>query len=185
MLRYTHGSMIKTLHSNTVYKNKWITVKEDAVMFSDGSEGIYGVVEKPDYSLVIPFFDGGFQLVKQYRYTVKGSFWEFPQGSYESSPEIPAVEVARGELSEETGLQAAELEEIGYQYPAYGCLDQGFHIFLASDVTQGEQQLEVSEQDMETAFFSVEEFEQMVDRGEIMDAPTISAYALLKMKGMV
>lgn len=162
-----------------------MTVKEDDVEFANGSQGIFGVVEKPDFSLVVPFFDGGFQFVKQYRYPVKESFWEFPQGSYEDSPETPAVEVARGELAEETGLQAAEVKEIGYLYEAYGYCNQGFHIFLATGLTKGEQQLEDSEQGMETAFYSVEEFEQMVDRGEVRDAPTISAYGLLKMKGIV
>lgn len=177
--------MIKTLNSKTIYKNKWMTVKEDDVEFANGSQGIFGVVEKPDFSLVIPFFDGGFQLVKQYRYPVKESFWEFPQGSYEDSPETPAEEVARGELAEETGLKAAEVKEIGYLYEAYGYCNQGFHIFLATDLTQGEQQLETSEQDIKTAFFSVKEFEQMVDRGEIRDAPSVSAYGLLKMKQVI
>lgn len=177
--------MIKTLNSETVYQNKWMVVKEDDVEFASGSQGIFGVVEKPDFSLVVPFFDGGFELVRQYRYPVKESFWEFPQGSYEDSPKTPAEEVARGELAEETGLIVGKIEEVGYLYEAYGYCNQGFHIFLATDLTKGKQQLEVSEQGMQTAFFSVEEFEQMVDRGKVRDAPTISAYGLLKMKGMV
>jgi ADP-ribose pyrophosphatase len=174
--------MIKTINSKTIYKNNWMTVKEDDVEFASGSKGIFGIVEKPDFSLVVPFFDGGFQLVKQYRYPVKESFWEFPQGSYEDSPETPAVEVAKGELEEETGLKAEKIKEIGYLYEAYGYCNQGFHIFLATELIKGKQNLEASEQGMKTAFFSVKEFEQMIESGEVRDAPTVSAYGLLKMK---
>src|ERR1043166_7588452 len=46
-----------------------------------GHLGIFGVVEKPDFSLIIPHERNGFHLVRQYRYPVASSFWEFPQGS--------------------------------------------------------------------------------------------------------
>ena len=178
--------MIKTLASKIVYKNKWMTVREDDVAFANGAQGIFGVVEKPDFVMIVPFFDGGFQLVKQYRYPVKKAFWEFPQGSYEDSPETPAEEVARGELAEETGLHGGQLKKIAYFYEAYGYCNQGFHIYLATDFeSRGSQQLEETEQGMETAFFSIAEFERMVEKGEIRDAPTISAYGLLKMKKLI
>lgn len=47
--------MIKQLSTKTVYENKWMKVREDNVEFSNGSRGIYGVVEKPDFAMVIPF----------------------------------------------------------------------------------------------------------------------------------
>ncbi len=74
-------------------------VHEDAVMFSDGSEGIYGVVDKEDFALIIPMGDDGrFQLVEQYRYPVGGRYWEFPQGSWETKPGTDISLVASGEL---------------------------------------------------------------------------------------
>ena len=42
------------------YKNRWMTVWEDRVVFPDGSEGIYGCVDKPDFALVVPFDGSGF-----------------------------------------------------------------------------------------------------------------------------
>ena len=51
--------MIKKISSNEVYKNKWISVREDTVAFDNGAEGIYAVVDKPDFVLIIPF-DGEF-----------------------------------------------------------------------------------------------------------------------------
>lgn len=178
-------SVIKQLSSKTIYENKWMKVREDGVEFPNGSKGIFGVVEKPDFAMVVPFEDGGFHLVKQYRYPVGKSFWEFPQGSYEERPEIDPVELAKGELKEETGLEARSIKKIGYLYEAYGYCNQAFHVFLAEDFQKGEQQLQESEQGMETAFFTIKQFEEMIINGDICDAPSISAYGLLKVQRMI
>ena len=117
----------------------------------------------------------------QYRYPVQDSFWEFPQGAYEENPEIEPVELALQELQEETGLIARKMTHLGYLYEAYGFSSQGFHVFLAEDFTQGKQQLEKGEQGLQVQKFSVKDFEKMIQNGEIKDAPTVSAYALLKL----
>ncbi len=36
-----------------MYRNSWMTVREDAIRRPDGSHGIYGVIDKPNYALVI------------------------------------------------------------------------------------------------------------------------------------
>jgi hypothetical protein len=79
------------------YRNKWITVREHDLIYPDGSTGMYGVVEKPDFALVIPQDgDGQFCLVEQYRYPVGRRAWEFPQGSW-SGPQAGTPEaLARG-----------------------------------------------------------------------------------------
>ena len=59
---------MKRTASRTVYENRWMTVREDAIQRKDGSRGIYGVVEKADFALVIPFDGDAFYLVEQYRY---------------------------------------------------------------------------------------------------------------------
>lgn len=69
---------MQRLSSHEVYRNPWMTVREDRVRRADGSTGIYGVVDKPDFALVLPRFQGGFWLVEQYRYPVDRRAWEFP-----------------------------------------------------------------------------------------------------------
>jgi len=177
--------MIKKISSKTVYENKWMKVREDGVEFPSGGRGIYGVVEKPDFAMVIPFENNGFHLVKQFRYPVGKSFWEFPQGSYEDNPAVDPAELAKGELVEETGLVAAKVEKIGFLYEAYGYCNQGFHIFLAQDLAKGSQRPQESEQGMEAGYFSVTEFEAMILSGDITDAPTVSAYGLLKAQHII
>lgn len=177
--------MIKQLSTKTVYENKWMKVREDDVEFPNGSTGIFGVVEKTDFAMVIPFEKGGFHLVKQYRYQVEKSYWEFPQGSYEDNPKVDPFELAKGELKEETGLVAAKIQKVGYLYEAYGYSNQGFHVFLAEDFKKGVQELENGEEGMTTSFFALPQFEAMILSGEIADAPTVSAYGLLKAQRVI
>ncbi|MDP9417708.1 MAG: ADP-ribose pyrophosphatase, partial [Actinomycetota bacterium] len=56
---------MERLSTRIVYRNAWMTVREDAVRRADGAEGIYGVVEKPDFALVLPRDAGGFWMVEQ------------------------------------------------------------------------------------------------------------------------
>jgi ADP-ribose pyrophosphatase len=85
-------------------------VREDTIRRRDGSNGIYGVVEKHDFVVIIPVEnDGRLYLVEQFRYPVQGRYWEFPQGSWEQIEGADPLEMARGELREETGLDAAEM----------------------------------------------------------------------------
>ena len=79
-----------------------------------------GVVEKPEFALVVSVERGGLHLVQQYRYPVQGRYWEFPQGSWEERPETDPLELARGELDEETGLRAESMRHLGYLFEAYG-----------------------------------------------------------------
>lgn len=177
--------MIKQLSSRIVYENKWMKVREDEVEFPNGNKGIYGVIDKPDFALIIPLANQTFYLVRPYRYPVEHAYWEFPQGSYEEDPNINPKELARNELREETGLVAKYIEKIGYQYEAYGFSSQGFHIFLARDFEQKERSLEATEEGMEVRQFSISEFEKLVKDGEVRDAPTVSAYGLLKMEKVI
>ena len=78
---------IETTSTRFVYENRWMRVREDTIRRRDGSTGIYGVVEKPDFVVIVPVDDDGrVHLVEPYRYPVKGRYWEFPQGSWEQEP---------------------------------------------------------------------------------------------------
>ncbi|MBG6147853.1 ADP-ribose pyrophosphatase [Labrenzia sp. EL_142] len=171
---------IKCLGRRTTYQNRWMKVHEDAVQFPDGSEGIYGIVDKEDFVLIVPrHADGRFQLVQQYRYPVSGRNWEFPQGSWETKPGAEPEKVALGELEEETGFQTSSLQRLGHLYEAYGFSNQGFHVFLADQLKQGTLALDNEEQGMVTASFSRDELVEMITSGQIKDAPTIAALGLL------
>lgn len=175
---------IRQLSRRTMYENRWMKVHEDTVVFSDGSQGIYGVVDKEDFALIIPVRDDGrFQLVEQYRYPVGGRYWEFPQGSWETKPGTDISLVASGELEEETGYRAKTLTKLGHLFQAYGVTNHGCHVCLATGLVRGQAERDHEGQGMVTKAFRLSEIHDMISRGQIKDAPTIAALGLLAIAG--
>ncbi|GAA1232427.1 NUDIX hydrolase [Prauserella halophila] len=173
---------MEQVSSRQVYENNWMTVREDAIRRGDGSPGVYGVVDKPDYALVIPYEDGRFHLVEQFRYPLGIRRWEFPQGTAPDRADVEPAELAARELREETGLTAGAWTEIGRLDVAPGMASQRGRIFLATDLTHGEPQREHEEQDMRAAWFERAQFEAMIATGEITDAQSVAAYAILQLR---
>jgi 8-oxo-dGTP pyrophosphatase MutT (NUDIX family) len=176
------GAAIEQVSTREVYRNPWLTLREDRIRRPDGSDGIYSVVDKPDFALVIPAEADGFHLVEQYRYPVGGRFWEFPQGTAAGGAVVPPAELAAAELAEETGLRAGSMELLGHLHCAYGMSSQGFDIFLATDLTPGPTAREATEQDMRQQLVGRDEFEALIRAGRITDDSTLAAYALLLMR---
>jgi 8-oxo-dGTP pyrophosphatase MutT (NUDIX family) len=172
---------MQTLGSRIVYRNRWMTVREDEIRRADGSDGIYGVVEKPDAAMIIPIENGRVHMVQQFKYPVGARFWEFPQGTWEQADSYTIEELARGELREETGLVAAKLEFLARIYIAYGFLTQPLHVFVATGLTQLDAQPEHEEQDIVRGSFTWDEFYKMVQAGEVADSHTLAALSLLRL----
>ena len=165
--------------TRVVYENHWIRLHEDRLERPDGSPGLYAWVEKPPGALIVPLDDDKVWLVEQYRHPVGRRFWDFPQGAWETTPDAPAEELARGELAEETGLRARGMERLGTLYYAYGLLDQRFDVWLATGLEPGAPAREPTEQDLRCRRFSAAELEAMIRSGEIADAATIAAWHLV------
>jgi 8-oxo-dGTP pyrophosphatase MutT (NUDIX family) len=176
--------VIERLGSREVYANHWMRVREDQVRFADGSAGIYGVIEKVDFALIVPWDGEAFHLVEQYRYPVEARLWEFPQGSWDDRGEgRPQEDLARNELEEETGLRAGKLTHLGHLYEACGFSNQGLDVYLAEELEQGERRPTASEHDMVVRRFPRAEVERMARECVIKDAPSIAALALFLLRG--
>jgi len=175
------GLSIRTISTREVYRNPWASVREDVIERSNGVRGIYGVMDKDPASIVIPLertAEGEFvTLVRQFRYTVQGTYFELPQGGWETA-EVNIEEMARGELREETGLGAARMTKLGVLWIAYGAMRQEHHVFLAEELTRGEAERDPEEHDMTVHRLRVEEFEEMLLDGRVMDNCTAAAWGL-------
>ncbi|GLZ39146.1 NUDIX hydrolase [Actinokineospora sp. NBRC 105648] len=170
---------MEALDSTQVYANAWMTVREDAIRRHDGSPGIYGVVDKPDYALVIPLDGERLMLVEQYRYPLGARRWEFPQGTAPDRAELDAATLAARELREETGLAAGRMTHIGTLDVAPGMSSQRGNVFLATELVEGPAERELEEQDMRAAWVPRAEFEAMIRDGRVTDAQSIAAYTQL------
>lgn len=166
--------------STEVYRNSWMSVREDTTLRSDGSRGVYGVVDKPDFAIVIPHADGGFWIVEQFRYPIQRRAWEFPQGSWGINGSGSQDDLARTELREETGISATSLQHLGHCFGAYGYSSQGFDVYVATSLTLDQPEREQTEQDMIHTWVSETQFVDMIRTGTIVDAATIAAYALFR-----
>jgi 8-oxo-dGTP pyrophosphatase MutT (NUDIX family) len=173
---------IRTLSSRIVYENPWLTLREDEIERADGSRGIYTVIDKPDFALIMPLDNDGFHLVEEYRYPLGERRWQFPQGAFPQGVTGTPEQLAEAELKEETGFTAGRLERLGYLNCAHGITGQSFHVFLATDLTAGEPRREHTEQDMRQDWFPRKEVERMLRDGVITDDSSLAAYLLLTMR---
>jgi 8-oxo-dGTP pyrophosphatase MutT (NUDIX family) len=170
---------VRTTSSREVYRNAWIRVREDTVERDDGSTGVYGVVEKPHFALVLPAERDGFWLVEQFRHPLGRRSWEFPQGTWTAGAGGGAEDLARAELAEETGLRAGRLRHLGHLDLAPGLVTQEFDVWLATDLTSGPTAREASEADMRQAFVTEAELRAMIRAGWFTDGPSLAGYTLL------
>ena len=175
-----HLPSITTLSTREVYRNRWMRVREDEILRSNGQRGIYGVVEKDDCATILPLDQGSVWLVEQFRYAIQERALELPQGGWEMEVDDPE-ELARGELREEIGMNAAQMIPLGTTWIAYGYARQLQHVYLATGLTPTERDPDAEEHDMVVRTVPIADFEQMMLTGAIRDTCTIAAWGLYLM----
>jgi 8-oxo-dGDP phosphatase len=173
---------IRTLSSRVVYADDWTRLRRDEIERSDGTKGTYAVVERDNFALIVPAANGGFYLVVEYRHPLGRRGWSFPQGSFPKGGEGgTSEELARTELAQETGLRAGQLTRLGTLAVAHCMSSQYGEHWLATDLTQGEPDLEPEELGLRHEWVRREDFEAMARDGRIVDTSTLAGYALLLM----
>jgi len=170
----------KTLGQRHVYDNKWISLTEYDVINPSGGNGIYGKVHFKNLAIGIIPLDMNMNtcLVGQYRYTIDRFSWEIPEGGGEFG--IDALESAKRELKEETGMTAGYWEKILTMHLSNSCTDEVSEVFLARELTKGEAAPDETEQ-LYLRILPFDEAYLMVQNGEITDAITVAAIQKVKL----
>ena len=181
------AARVEQLSTRIAYETPWIRVREDEVLWPGGSTGVYSVVERDDYALVLPREGEGFWLVEQFRYPIGRRAWEFPAGGWpHGSPGGDPLALAAAELREETGLRAGRLRHLGRLSEAYGFVSQAVDVFLAEELEHGEHAREATESDMEQRWFSDHEVAELVRSGAMVETAAVAALGLYWMdRGLV
>lgn len=181
---------IRTLSTREVYRNRWMSLREDHIERFHGNEpgvpGIYSVVDKDDCAAIIAIehdekLGDVIYLVEQFRYTVQQQCLELPQGGWEQAI-TDHEELARGELREETGVLAEKMTFLGMLWIAYGYSNQKQFIYLAEGLSKGPVDRDAEEHDLLVHRVPIVEFEEMMRSGKIQDASTLGAWALYKLR---
>ncbi len=172
----------KTVSEKEVYDNKWIKLTEYQVINPSGNPGIYGKVHFKNIAIgIIPLDEElNTYLVGQYRYALGQYSWEIPEGGGPLGTD--ALESAKRELLEETGLKASEWIEIQRMHLSNSVSDELSIIYLARGLEQFEPEPEDTEQ-LIVNKIPFNEAYNMVCNGEITDSAAVAG--ILKVKLML
>ncbi len=165
----------KIISSQKVFDGRVFNVTVDTVR---EGERTYQreVVHHHGSAVILPVFDDGtVSLVRQYRHPTVRYLLEAPAGTL-AHGERPDDGAAR-ELQEELGLVAGRMEKLSEFFVSPGFCEEKMWVFLATDLTEGKQQLE-DDEILEVVRLPIADALEMITSGEIQDAKTIIALML-------
>lgn len=154
-------------------KGKIFTVHIDEVVCPNGNSAIREYVEHRGGVCIVPITDKGeLVMIKQFRYAYGEVLWELPAGKLEAGED--PLESGIRELKEETGAVAESFHSLGKFYPTCGYCNEVIHLYYATGLNFGEQDLDEDEF-VEIHTLPFDRVLDMVMSGEITDGKTIAA----------
>lgn len=171
----------EVLEETQPYRGKIINLRRDRVRLPNGHVStLENVVHGPSTAIVPVLPDGKILLLHQFRYPARDYILEIPAGVVNpgESPEA----CARRELEEETGYVPGEMTSLGSFMLAPGYCDEIIYLFLATGLGVGKQALEISEV-ITVVPRTLEEIEEMIQSGKIVDAKTVIGILLAFPRG--
>jgi 8-oxo-dGTP pyrophosphatase MutT (NUDIX family) len=172
-----------------LHRDDWVMALRADTVRAPGTEGPSFrrlVLEHPG-AVVVLALDEQERVccVRQYRHPARRRFVELPAGLLDQADEEP-VEVARRELREEVGLQAASWTQLTTAYSSPGISEERMHFFLARDLEEadrGDFELHHEEADMTVEWVPFAELYAAVLEGRVQDAPVALAVLLAAARG--
>lgn len=174
-----------TLSEEEKYENQWIKVTEYKVINPGGGKGIYGKVHFKNTAIgIVPVDDQlNTWLVGQFRFTLNEWSWEIPEGG--GPPGQSPMEAAMRELKEETGLTASKWSKMLKLHTSNSVTDECGYVFLAEDLTAGENLLEESEADLKVWKLPLKDAIKMVEEEKITDSLSVMGLLMAgRLKGI-
>ncbi len=167
----------QTISKKEVYDNPWINVTHRDVINPNGGKGIYGKVSFKNLAIGIIPIDEHLNtwLVGQYRYTLEEYSWEIPMGG--GIIGVPALESAKRELKEETGIIANDWNLISKIHTSNSVTDEVGFTYLAQGLKFEETEFEETER-LEIKKIHLADAYEMVMKNEITDS--LSQAGILK-----
>jgi ADP-ribose pyrophosphatase len=163
--------MANSTSIRNIYSGKVITLNIDTVTLPNGVTVDLEVVRHPGAAAVVPLKENGtVVLIKQFRHAAGGFIYEIPAGKLH--PGEDPKDCAARELEEEIGYQAGKLDLLSSIFTAPGFTDEVIHVYMATGLTKGRQQLDRDEV-LEIVEVPLQEAIEMIDKGTIRDAKTM------------
>lgn len=162
----------KVKKSEILFKGRVFDLQVDKIEYNSGNKGIREVAVHPGGAVVVPVTQNKkVIMVTQFRYPLQKIMLELPAGKLERGED--PLECAVRELQEETGNKTKNIIKLGTIATTPGFCSEILHIYLAKDLIPGNHNREEGEYGMEVLEFSLNEIQDKITKGEIIDAKSI------------
>ena len=169
----------KVVKSDLIFKGKVFSTILNQIEYNSGNKAVREVAEHPGGAVIVPVTeDGKIVMVTQHRFPMNKTLLELPAGKL-NKDEDPFICAVR-ELEEETGYKSDKVTELGSIFTTPGYSTEKLWIYLAEDLKEGNHNREEGEFGMEVFEFSLNEVEEKIYKGEIVDGKTICGIYLAK-----
>lgn len=163
----------KTIKEDIIYKGRILTFSCDTVELPNGRQSFREIVKHPGgVGIVALTDDDEVLLVNQFRYPYKSEILEIPAGKL--TPGEDPLDCGKRELREETGAAAHEYKSLGTLLPSPGYTNEVIHLYLATGLDYGKQQLDEDEF-LSVVKIPLKKAVEMVMSGELADSKTQTA----------
>jgi len=157
--------------TRNVYTGKVVTLNIDTVTLPNGATIDLETIRHPGAAAVVPVKDDGtVVLIRQFRHAAGGFIYEIPAGKLQ--PGEDPLHCASRELEEEVGYRASSFELLSSIFTAPGFADEVIHVYKATGLTKGRQQLDPDEV-LDIIEMPLAEAVAKIEDGTIRDAKTI------------
>lgn len=162
----------KKIRQNLIHQGKVVGFYEDIITLPNGNTVTWDLVKHPGAAAIIPVTEeGNILLVRQYRNALDAMTFEIPAGGIEKGES--GYDCVKREIEEETGRKAEKIELLITIVTAIGFCDEKIPIFVGTGLSKTEQNLDEDEF-IDVYEFTLDEVRNMILKGEIVDAKTIS-----------
>src|SRR5919198_1359578 len=139
------SSRFERVGSETLFDGKFFSVRRDRFRHEDGEIAEREIVQHTGAVGVVVLDGNRLWFVRQPREAVGApDLLEIPAGKLDEQGEDPLA-TAQRELAEEIGKQAESWEPLGSFYTSPGFTNEQVHLFLATGISDAEEQPAVDE----------------------------------------
>ena len=154
-----------------IYKGRVVTLNIETVALPNGVTVDLETIRHPGASAVVPLKDDGtVVLIRQFRHAAGGFIYEIPAGKL--NPGEDPLSCAARELEEEIGYRASSFTLLSSILTAPGFADEVIHVYKATGLIPGRQQLDRDEV-LEVIEMPLAEAIRKIEDGTIRDSKTI------------